>query len=484
MRSKLSIRELSMLGIALTLSALVLGGCGPATVEPAVSPTVEDETSTIAADPALADAMTEAEAREIAANSECGEAGPLLENAFYNDSTATWWIDLDVEQEGCAPACVVHVKTGQAEINWRCTGAIAPKDVTEEPEEPRVLVPPTETPAPLPTEPPAPIGEPIACWYGRVESTPEGGQFDDYLILPPEEARRAVGIEGADEAIEGEILALRDSGTYAHLWGALNCDVPDYGGCQLLVTRLRPDRPGGPFFDPDPVEGWEGTLFSTPEGAQFDDYFVLAGSIPVRYGIVDNLDGTIAAQLKSLRDTGAVIRVWGRVMCPIIDFAGTQILVDRLEVVTEPRPAEEEYEGWQTYTNARFGYMLRYPGDCTVMGANLDNEVQFAGPLVDNEHWPVLTVSHYDSDFYHPPAGTDVYQWVTDFVMSYDEIETVEIAGLPAVHLATEATPQSYAYDEYYFIRGDQLFRIMLLHTGGKQDWDFYAKFLQGFTFP
>jgi len=26
--------------------------------------------------------------------------------------------------------------------------------------------------------------------------------------------------------------------------------------------------------------------------------------------------------------------------------------------------------------------------------------VTFSGPLVDNEHWPVLTVSRYDSDFY------------------------------------------------------------------------------------
>jgi putative hemolysin/predicted secreted protein len=82
---------------------------------------------TIGADPALAEAMSEAEAREIATNSECGEAGALLENAFYNDWTATWWIDLDVEQEGCMPACVVNVRMRQAEINWRCTGVLPPE---------------------------------------------------------------------------------------------------------------------------------------------------------------------------------------------------------------------------------------------------------------------------------------------------------------------------------------------------------------------
>lgn len=37
--------------------------------------------------------------------------------------------------------------------------------------------------------------------------------------------------------------------------------------------------------EPDPVEGWQGTLVSTPDGAQFDDCFVLTGDYSVRYGI-------------------------------------------------------------------------------------------------------------------------------------------------------------------------------------------------------
>ena len=132
----------------------------------------------------------------------------------------------------------------------------------------------------------------------------------------------------------------------------------------------------------------------------------------------------------------------------------------------------------------KFGYALRYPGECTVMG-RLDEAVTFSGPLVDNEHWLVLTVSHYDSDFYHPPAGADLEQWIVDHVMSYDEIDTeVEIAGLPAVHLVHKAGPGWGASDDYYFIRGDQLFSILILHTGGQQDWDLYNKFLQSFTFP
>ena len=82
----------------------------------------------IGADPTLAHAMTEAEAREIAKSCECGESGTLKDTAFYNDWTATWWIDLDAEKDGCRPACVVSVRTRQAEINWRCTGGLPPAE--------------------------------------------------------------------------------------------------------------------------------------------------------------------------------------------------------------------------------------------------------------------------------------------------------------------------------------------------------------------
>jgi hypothetical protein len=118
------------------------------------------------------------------------------------------------------------------------------------------------------------------------------------------------------------------------------------------------------------------------------------------------------------------------------------------------------------------------------MGTDLNESVQFSGPLVEGEHWPVLTVSHYDSDFYRPPAGTDVAQWIVDKEVPYDAIDSeVTIAGLPAVHLRTEAGPGWYASDAYYLIKGGQLFHILILHTGGQEDWELYNAFLQGLTF-
>ena len=65
-------------------------------------------------------------AMAIAQSGECGQNGTLASNAYCNNVTKTWWIDIDVFEpiEGCNPACVVDVETGQAEINWRCTGLI------------------------------------------------------------------------------------------------------------------------------------------------------------------------------------------------------------------------------------------------------------------------------------------------------------------------------------------------------------------------
>jgi hypothetical protein len=69
--------------------------------------------------------MSEKIARSIAETSECIEDGALKDNARYNESSKTWWIDLDIDKPGCNPACVVY-EDETVKINWRCTGLITP----------------------------------------------------------------------------------------------------------------------------------------------------------------------------------------------------------------------------------------------------------------------------------------------------------------------------------------------------------------------
>lgn len=78
-------------------------------------------------------------------------------------------------------------------------------------------------------------------WLGTAYSLPEGAKFDDYLVLVPEEAG-SFGIIGVHERVEAQIVALRDHpepGKFANFWGRLNCDVPDYNGCQIQVNKLQ-----------------------------------------------------------------------------------------------------------------------------------------------------------------------------------------------------------------------------------------------------
>ena len=74
--------------------------------------------------------LTLEEAIAIAQNTECTEKGTLTDVSVHNTNTNTWWIDLDMKEEFkkelCNPACVVNEVTREAEINWRCTGALPP----------------------------------------------------------------------------------------------------------------------------------------------------------------------------------------------------------------------------------------------------------------------------------------------------------------------------------------------------------------------
>lgn len=74
--------------------------------------------------------LTIGEAIQIAQKSECAEKGSLTKKYSYNENSKTWWIDLTMKPEFakdiCNPACVVF-ENKTAEINWRCTGLILPK---------------------------------------------------------------------------------------------------------------------------------------------------------------------------------------------------------------------------------------------------------------------------------------------------------------------------------------------------------------------
>jgi len=229
--------RLSILGLVLILCGLVFGGCAPVTEQPTELPTatptaaaVEGSDPVRARDAALAYVVghygEQAPPPGLPWTEERTTPEGLVGSETFQYTAEDWAVTISYPV--VAPEDVVYDVVYKIVVENQTTGFQWEGEVDAAGQV-------TETAAP--TE-----GQPVVCWYGRVVSLPEGAQFDDYLALQPEGAGE-IGVEGANTESEAEIKGLRDKEEpwdYAHFWGTLTCDVLDYGGCQLLVTRLRP----------------------------------------------------------------------------------------------------------------------------------------------------------------------------------------------------------------------------------------------------
>jgi hypothetical protein len=203
----------------------------------------------------------------------------------------------------------------------------------------------------------------VQGWMGRVLALPDG---DDFVEFSPE-GSGAIGIAGATESVEAQIVDMRDrtgAGEYANFWGSVECSVDDYQSCRLVVDHL---RAGTEQTGPEAVDGWVGQIVSQADGAQFDDAFVLSGDFPIWFGIASAIGGdgwpTYDQALADLRDSGKDITVWGQMLCGVPDSNGCQIQANRIErdgQMVDPHP------DWETYSNGIFGFSFRYPADWTL----------------------------------------------------------------------------------------------------------------------
>ena len=122
-------------GPAATITLPLAAGSESTEISETAEATQAAAAEELCADPVSGKSLSYEDAAAIAATSACVEDGKLLADHFCNESAGSWWIGLDVEREGCYPACVVDVDSGTAEINWRCTGLPATATVTAVPVE-------------------------------------------------------------------------------------------------------------------------------------------------------------------------------------------------------------------------------------------------------------------------------------------------------------------------------------------------------------
>lgn len=147
---------------------------------------------------------------------------------------------------------------------------------------------------------------------------------------------------------------------------------------------------------------------------------------------------------------------------------------------------EKASDGCNVYRDQVLGYSLHFPADATIVeNADPTRSFTIEGPLVNDEHWPVIFIAHpNDREDYLPPEDVDLFTWLTEHnLLDGEVLDEPEIGGSNAIHTRIESAGQSYHFDHYYFAHKGQLYSIVILHTGGKEDWDLYNHILQNFEF-
>lgn len=137
---------------------------------------------------------------------------------------------------------------------------------------------------------------------------------------------------------------------------------------------------------------------------------------------------------------------------------------------------------WRDYSNSVLSYKLSYPGICNIVGVNIDEQIDFICNWQGDATWPRFQISHKDEDFYRPDSGVSVSEWVKkhpDFEIG----DPISIAGLETLHFVQNKNNEVDAADYYYFIKGDQLYEVMILHVDGRKDQKLYDKFLNSISF-
>lgn len=163
--------------------------------------------------------------------------------------------------------------------------------------------------------------------------------------------------------------------------------------------------------------------------------------------------------------------------CPAI----VSKLDEKISPVNKQPDSIVDSVAWNEYTNQKFDYTVLYPDNSQVSGNDLDQYVAFLGPEADGEHWPNISISHFNIDLYHPDPNVDLKEWLG--ISPEVTTNIIGIDAIPTLHVVQPKTIDSEGADYYYFVKDGQLFKITLLHTTDRQDWPMYMKFIASFHF-
>jgi putative hemolysin len=153
---------------------------------------------------------------------------------------------------------------------------------------------------------------------------------------------------------------------------------------------------------------------------------------------------------------------------------------------TQAPLADTAADGCKLYRDAKLGYVFHLPAGAQVTWADdPPKTLTVMGPKVNDEFWPVIYVNHpQDRADYRPTEGADLLKWLTDHNLLIGARQAdLKIAGSAAVHTRQDRSKQTYAFDTFFFAHAGQLYSVVILHAGDKEDWKVYNHFLENFQF-
>jgi uncharacterized protein YgiM (DUF1202 family) len=155
---------------------------------------------------------------------------------------------------------------------------------------------------------------------------------------------------------------------------------------------------------------------------------------------------------------------------------------------------------WKTYTNEKYGYSFRYPpgyttGKCPKpcksgkVGTERGGDYVFIQGYISEKCWPMISVAHYNTSFYNPPAGTGLYEWLREKALPDAQQNlpdgTIEISvasgRLEVVKVIIPKSPQAYSRWEIYYMEGGKIFMIEMQDVDDPAAVEFYNTWLSGF---
>jgi putative hemolysin len=145
--------------------------------------------------------------------------------------------------------------------------------------------------------------------------------------------------------------------------------------------------------------------------------------------------------------------------------------------------SDDDSQGWKIYRDEALGYSFHYPAEAVI---SIDDEpkksLSITGPGMGSEFWGVAHPS--DREEYRLPMDVDLLQWLTDhYLLGENRRPDEQIAGTTAIHFRHERSPQSYAFDQYFFAHAGQLYQISIGHSAKIENWELNNRFLQSFKF-